>query len=335
MTHKEIDLMRPRDTYDRILEQRKLDGQKFFDQYRSKLIEVDCPACGGSSRFAFEKYGFGHRQCEKCRTLFCSPRPPDELLTIFYNQYEAPRLWTELLLKTDNERKALQSKPRVEKMIALMQSNDKAGGRVALDIGAGSGAYSLALKNSGFFREVIAMDLSADCVKVCRELGLNSRLGTVSEVETASVDFICLNDLIEHLFDPLAFLRECLRVLRPKGYISIATPNGEGFDFKILKEQTKNITPPEHLNYFNPYSMGAILERAGFEVVSVETPGILDVDIILREKKAGFPLKDKNEYLAYLLDQEGPVLKEFQKYLASNKLSSHMLAMAKKRGEGK
>ena len=125
-------------------------------------------------------------------------------------------------------------------------------------------------------------------------------------------------------------MQDCFRVLRPKGYLSIATPNGEGFDFKILKEQTGNITPPEHLNYFNTLSIDILLCRVGYEIISIDTPGILDVDIILRKKDAGFKVNDKNEYLDFLLGQEESILKEFQRFLSDNKLSSHMLIMAKK-----
>ena len=105
----------------------------------------------------------------------------------------------------------------------------------------------------------------------------------------------------------------------------------EGFDFKILKDKTQNVTPPEHLTYFNPHSLSLILSKTGFQTVLVETPGKLDVEIILKEKKAGYPLKQNNEYLDYLLNQGEEVLADFQKFLSANKLSSHMLIVARKK----
>ena len=330
---KNFDLMRPQEVYALVLKQREFDGKSFYEKYNKQFVEIGCPICGGEGKFAFEKYGFSHKICEGCKTLFCSPRPPDSLLTIYYNNYKAPRMWTDLLLKADTERKVLQHKPRVEKIISIIKKQRGLNGGIALDLGAGSGAFSVCLQKTGFFKEVIAMDLSEDCVTACKKQGLKASLGTITDVDDASVNLICINDLIEHLFDPLSFLKECFRVLRKDGYIFSVTPNGEGFDFKIMKEKTRNVTPPEHLTYFNPHSLGRILTQVGFKALLIETPGILDVEIILKEKLSGFSLKHKNEYLDYLLEQNDDVLRNFQKFLSENKLSSHLLILAQKSQE--
>jgi 2-polyprenyl-3-methyl-5-hydroxy-6-metoxy-1,4-benzoquinol methylase len=327
---KTFELMRPKDWYDNVLKQREKDGKSFFERYKHEFVSVICPVCQNEGKNIFEKYGFVHCFCEKCRTIFCSPRPTDKLLSVYYNDYEAPKMWTNLLLKTDAARKSLQYNPRVEKIISVLQKDSKIQNGIALDLGAGSGAFSLCLNNTGFFSDVIALDLSEACVRACRKQGLNSSVGTIEDIGTGSIDLICVNDLIEHVFDPYSFLQDCFRVLREGGYISIATPNGEGFDFKILKNKTKNITPPEHLTYFNPYSMNLILNKVGFQTILVETPGKLDVEIMLEEKKAGYPLSQKNEYLDYLLEQDEKVLTDFQNFLSENKLSSHMLIVARK-----
>jgi 2-polyprenyl-3-methyl-5-hydroxy-6-metoxy-1,4-benzoquinol methylase len=239
-------------------------------------------------------------------------------------------MWTDLLLKSDTERKIIQYAPRVEKIVSSIKDQGRRSGGVALDLGAGSGAFSVCLKSTGFFNEVIALDLSEDCVTACTNRDLKTLKGTITDLDDGSIDLICMNDLIEHLFDPFSFLKECYRVLRDSGYISIATPNGEGFDFKILKDKTKNITPPEHLTYFNPYSLSLLLSKTRFSTVFVETPGKLDIEIILKEKKSGYPIRDENEYIDYLLEQDEEVLQNFQKFLSENRLSSHMLIMAQK-----
>jgi hypothetical protein len=75
----------------------------------------------------------------------------------------------------------------------------------------------------------------------------------------------------------------------------------------------------------------ALLKKAGFETIYVKTPGQLDVDIILKARAQGFPLREKNEFLNFILEQEESVLENFQKFLAGNKLSSHMLVIARKK----
>lgn len=322
--------MRPEKIYKDVIRQREIDGITFFNMYNNDFINAGCPACGSKGKLFFKKYGFKHKLCEKCRTIFCSPRPSEELLNIFYNQFESLKMWTRLLLATDTERKMLQYEPRVNKIISIIKRNKGKKGGIAIDIGAGSGAFSMCLKKTDFFTKIIALDLSEDCIKVCRKNGLDAVCGSIWDLEDNSADLICINDLIEHLYDPLSFLKKCYRVLGDGGNISIATPNGEGFDFKIFKSDTDNVTPPEHLNYFNCFSIDLLLARAGFKTVCLETPGKLDVEIVLNKKNKGYLISKKNEYIDFLLEQNEETLDNFQKFLSWNKLSSHMLVVGKK-----
>lgn len=322
--------MRPEGIYEKILKQRELDGIRFYKENRDAFLKASCPSCESKeNKFAFEKWGYEHFVCKNCATLYCNPRPSGELLETFYSQYDAPKMWTDLLIESDTNRKRLQYQPRVEKLLTFIEKNKKRKG-VAVDLGAGSGAFALALKYTGRFEDVLALDLSEECVKICKKAGLNSKKGDTRRIDDEYAELVCMNDLIEHIHNPFELLTDCYRIIENDGYLQIATPNGEGFDFKILKEKTKNITPPEHINYFNPNSIEILLKRVGFKEVFVETPGILDVEIILNEIKNGLSLRESNEFLGYLMEQDEKVLYNLQEFLIKSKLSSHMLVVAKK-----
>jgi 2-polyprenyl-3-methyl-5-hydroxy-6-metoxy-1,4-benzoquinol methylase/ribosomal protein S27E len=327
-----IDKMRPADKHSKILKLRKEDGKGFYQKYHQQFVSVSCPACGNQGEDVFVKYGFNHKQCPSCLTLFCSPRPTEELLFKYYSDWEAPLYWTNLLVETEVSRKSLQYEPRAQELVNLLRARIGMCAESAVDLGAGSGAFALALKKTDFFKKVLAVDFSPDCVKACVKQGLDAVQGEIGDLPSNSADLITMNDLIEHVFDPKKFLRVCHRVLKPKGFISIATPNGQGFDFKIFKDRTVNITPPEHINYFNPKSMEILLEYAGYRVISSETPGILDTQIVIREViNNSYPLKDRNEFLHFLLmENSDEIISNFQRFLIDNKLSSHMLIVANK-----
>jgi len=330
----EIDQMRPVDEHQKACELRERCGISFYQMYHKYFIETPCPACGSNEwDFAFTKYGFKHNKCSKCKTLFCSPRPTEKLLLEYYANFEAPKYWSELLLKTDTTRKLLQHRPRVEKIVALLKEKFAKRKITAVDLGAGTGAFALALRDSGFFKKVIAADFSEACVQACVKQGLEAYHGTVDDITEDSIGLLTMNDLIEHLSEPLLFLKKCCSIMAPKGMIAIATPNGEGFDFQIMKEKTVNITPPEHLNYFNPYSIKELMKNAGFHVTKAETPGILDTQIVMREvEKGNVVLEKDNKFLQYLLYQtSADVVSAFQKFLQENLLSSHMSVLAEKR----
>ena len=329
---KTIELMRPANLYAKTLKQGESDGKSFFKRHNAGFIDVACPACGRKGKFLFRKYGFTHKRCAYCATLYCSPRPPQELLERYYRDYKVTKLWTQLLLNADAERKALQYVPRVKEIISVMRKFGVRRGRLAVDFGAGSGAFLICLKKTGFFNEVLAVDHSPECLRACKKSGLKCFSGRLEDIECVMPDLISLNDVIEHIYDPLSLLKSAFKILKPGGFISIAAPNGEGFDFKILKDKTENITPPEHLNYFNPGSLSLLLKRCGFKVVFAQTCGRLDVEIIAGLRQSGFSLKRKNEYLDYLFEQDASVLLDFQKFIARNGLSSHMLVLARKTG---
>jgi 2-polyprenyl-3-methyl-5-hydroxy-6-metoxy-1,4-benzoquinol methylase/ribosomal protein S27E len=323
--------MRPKGDYEDVLCARERDGKRFFNDYQSYFVEVSCPACKAVGETVFTKYGFTHKRCEFCKTLYCSPRPTEELLGVYYTEFEAPKKWTRLLLRSDTQRKALQYEPRVNLIVSWMKARHVSSCEgLVVDLGCGSGAFALCLKRNGFFRRVLGLDVSPECVQTTCSMGVDAQIGTIDSLKPNSVQMICINDLIEHLYDPQAFLLSANKALVPGGFLSIATPNGEGFDFKIMGEETRNVTPPEHLNYFNPLSITHLLNHNAFEVAFLETPGKLDVSIIQNERAKGWDLVSRNKYLDFLFSLGDDVLNDFQDFIVRNRLSSHMLVLAQK-----
>lgn len=93
----------------------------------------------------------------------------------------------------------------------------------ALDLGAGQGALSQALKLRGF--EVTAADINTGQFRAagvrCAKLDLNRPL----PFPDRGFDLVMAVEVLEHLESPRAFLREIFRVLRPGGLAVISTPN--------------------------------------------------------------------------------------------------------------
>lgn len=328
-----INLMRPKDMYNNYLQLLEENGIDFYAEEKENFIQVNCPACNyKNSENQFLKYGFEHKKCKNCNTLYVSPRPTNSQLTKYYQEYEAPKYWTEFLTKTNTERKYLQHAPRVAKLKNIINNlaNEK---NIAVDLGAGNGNFTKALEEANIFNKVIASDLSVECAKHCKQQGLETHVGVVDDFENNSLDCITFNDLIEHLFAPEDFIKSCYKKLKKNGLLMLSTPNGEGFDFKIMKENTVNIVPPQHIQFFNPISIETLLKNNGFEVIEITTPGILDVDIIKNQcSDNNLDLSLQNNYLDYIYSLNNPTIEaNFQKFLSENNLSSHLLAFAFKK----
>jgi 2-polyprenyl-3-methyl-5-hydroxy-6-metoxy-1,4-benzoquinol methylase len=128
---------------------------------------------------------------------------------------------------TDVERRARQSLGRsddwIYKAVARLLADRHAGGILA-DVGCGSGDLWRAV--SGVFTRVIGID-------AVRYDGLPDTVDfRVADLDSArlplddgSVDVAAAVEVIEHLENPRAFVRELVRIVRPGGWIVVTTPN--------------------------------------------------------------------------------------------------------------
>jgi len=95
---------------------------------------------------------------------------------------------------------------------------------VILDVGCGTGATLEALSERG---RAIGCDPSSVALTLSRERGLRLLVQATGErlpFRRASVDLIVASDVLEHVEDDSAALREMLRVLKPEGRAIISVP---------------------------------------------------------------------------------------------------------------
>ncbi|HWO08031.1 MAG TPA: methyltransferase domain-containing protein [Polyangiaceae bacterium] len=108
----------------------------------------------------------------------------------------------------------------------------------AIDLAAGSGYTSRRLEELGF--DVTAYDIFTEQFVprdiIIRKADLNQPLPE----EDGALDAVLALEVIEHLENPRAFLREIARVLKPGGSLVLSTPNivtfGSKLRFAFLEE---------------------------------------------------------------------------------------------------
>lgn len=128
-----------------------------------------------------------------------------------------------------------------------------------LDVGCGTGANLLMLSNYG---DAEGVDISEDALAFCRERGLEKvKLGAAEKLpyEDGTFDLVTALDVVEHLDDDLAGLREMRRVLRPGGRVLLFVPT-----FMFLWGLQDDVS--NHRRRYRLPELRRVLEQAGFEI---------------------------------------------------------------------
>jgi SAM-dependent methyltransferase len=128
-----------------------------------------------------------------------------------------------------------------------------------LDVGCGTGAN---LEMLAEFGKAEGVDVSAEALSFCQARGLeNVKLGAAEALpyEDNSFDLVTGLDVVEHLDDDLAGLKEMRRVLRPGGRALLFVPA-----FMFLWGVQDDIS--NHRRRYTLKDLRRVVRKAGFEV---------------------------------------------------------------------
>ena len=111
----------------------------------------------------------------------------------------------------------------------------------------------------------LADDLKADR----RVTAIEGRLpDAAAQVPAESLDAVLCVSVLEHLWDPLAMLRELRRVTAGGGTCVVNVPSWRGKSFLELSAFRFGMSPPEemddHKRYYDPRDLWPLLVEAGF-----------------------------------------------------------------------
>lgn len=224
-----------------------------------EMEEVNCPVCEDpGKRPLYHEGSFQMVRCSSCRFIFLNPRPTIESLLQFYQHY-----LPEEGSSVESWKKMMQ--PVFQRAIRLLQQY-KGGGRL-LDVGTGFGFFLAEMKNKGW--EVMGVEISQKGMDYARDvLGVRVCPGPLEKVGFPASHFDAITGfyVIEHLPHPMAFLKECYRILKPGGIVLLRYPHTTPIKnlLHFLGIENRLYDLPAHLSDFSPRMIQRCLERIGF-----------------------------------------------------------------------
>lgn len=154
-------------------------------------------------------------------------------------------------------------------------------------------------------------------------------LGPHSMADREQFGAAVLFESLDRVDDPAALLAAVHRGLLPGGLVFVTALVCSGFDVAALGLKNLYVYPPDRTNCFSLSGLERLLQREGFVLLEVSTPGVLDVEIVQTHLRAdpALPLSEFERQVC-LADQE--TRQAFQTFLQQNRMSSFARLIGRK-----
>ncbi|MBL8429926.1 MAG: class I SAM-dependent methyltransferase [Dechloromonas sp.] len=285
--------------------------------------------------------GFKVIECTHCQFAHAIPLPTaEELATIYAHDYytqEKP-FYIEHYL----EDKDWWDSVYVQRY-ALLEMHLESKRRSILDVGSGPGLFLAAGRSRGW--AVKGIEPSVKAGEYSRNvLGLEVVSDFLTPETCASLgrfDAVNMGEVLEHLTDPKSMLGIASDLLNDGGILCLVVPNDFNPFQMVLRDHFDFspwwVAPPHHLNYFTPESLRALVSRAGFEVLHVETTFPIDMFLLMGENYIGnsslgreVHSRRKRFEMALMQNGKGELLTEMYSALSNLNVGREVVLFARK-----
>lgn len=292
----------------------KTEALKFVLAHPLQTTKGKCPICGSEhTKFIFSRWDVNYLFCDDCCSIFV----PVEETSI--QQYLTIQEMKELRISKEYQAEAEYRRADIwDELVMWVQfrSYRYLGKNTGLDVVDYGNRYIGSVKR---FRES----------GICRQYELRESILPLQTESVELADIILYLNQLQHETNPVQTLRNLKRDLKENGILIINTRLGSGFDVLTLKGNMDSIFPFEHIMLPSKKGLEMILDKAGFELLEITTPGTRDMESVLRNQDR---IEETNFFIKYLLRMaDETTLSDFQQFLQKSGLSSFAQAVARVR----
>lgn len=235
-----------------------------------------CPACGetafrtlfqGTDRlFGTTDESFLIVECRRCRLLRLFPWPDPRHL----HRYYPPDYWFDPAASAADSLAQLWRRFVIRDHVRFVRGALRhlpQDARV-LDVGCGGGLFLRELHLPE--HRTFGLDFSVDAASVAwSSNGVPAACGALPKApfRPASFGLITMFHVLEHLYDPTAYLEAARELLVPGGRLILQVPNASCWQFLIFGAAWNGLDVPRHLINFRESDLELLLDATGFEIV--------------------------------------------------------------------
>lgn len=143
--------------------------------------------------------------------------------------------------------------------------------RKILELGCGDGNFLAVLRRHGW--QVYGQEFSPEAAALAeRRHGIPVLIGNLSVVSAAGLfPVVGAYHVFEHVYHPVAWVQRVRGFLEPGGLLHLQVPNGAALARQVTGQTWAGFVFPQHVYFYTPETLGSLLERSGFSVLTATT----------------------------------------------------------------
>lgn len=224
---------------------------------------MSCHICGEDKTRLIKKEGAWEVvQCKSCSFVYVTPLPDEQFLHHHYQTYLPTgdisiEQWRTMM--SDVFKRSLNA---IETRYGFNRGT-------LLDIGCGYGFFLELARQRGWRVYGVEPCAHARAYATSKSLEVDSKNIFARAYKDETFDVVTLFYVLEHLPDPLRYLKEINRILKPGGLLLARVPHTTPLVkfLKILGIPNRLYDVPSHLSDFSPSTIAMALAKTGFNEI--------------------------------------------------------------------
>jgi 2-polyprenyl-3-methyl-5-hydroxy-6-metoxy-1,4-benzoquinol methylase len=256
--------------------------------HNEKLIDQECPICksnkiemcySGILNIHVSSENFSVLKCNNCSHAFTFPLPELKTFTALYGDdyysyninidhyNDKIKFKIKKLLYANDNKNLISNGIRsfIGNQVSIFPKLKKSNPNLKiLDIGCGNGAFLSFMKALNL--DTYGIDISSRAIETAKQNGHKVIFGTIEDTVFPDdfFDIITINNVLEHLHDPVFVLKKINRMLKIGGELIICVPNFDCFGRKSFGKEWDGLAIPWHIHHFTMKSLKNASKAANF-----------------------------------------------------------------------
>jgi SAM-dependent methyltransferase len=240
---------------------REMISQENTANVSAKLEYPACLACGSDRRdFPFRLHDpYTIARCTACGFYYLYPRIIEGAMQEEYRQPSYYQGGACGYADTSYATQEFALRATFKRLLRNLAHRRLTGGAL-LEVGCGYG-YLLD-EARAYFDFRLGTEFSLEGAEIARATGAEVLVGGIEQISAErKFDCILAIQVIEHVYQPLTFVKQLIRHTQPGGHVMVATPDIGGVLRKAMGRYWPSFKVPEHVGYFDFRTLSRLMEK--------------------------------------------------------------------------